>query len=152
MSSQPERLGFVREEIRIALDTPAERIVFTQWGTIKGANARSLLVLAASHQEAVHNGRAPENFPFILAAKLSGEIGCDEETLRKRVHRCRKRIAQMASKVGDPAPSDEAVIENIPWHGYRLNPDRVRIVMMSEVAPSEKVTVSEKKSHLAVGK
>ena len=27
----------------------------------------------------------------------------------------------------------DAVIENIQWHGYRLNPDRVRLVAPSEL-------------------
>jgi len=31
----------------------------------------------------------------------------------------------------------DAVIENSQWHGYWLNPDRIRIVALSEMSQSE---------------
>lgn len=126
-----------RAEIRISVDKPGKRVVFAHWGEIKGVNAQLLIILAASYQDAVRNECAPEKFPFISASRLSSEINCEEETLRKRVYRCRNQIAQMASMAGDLTPDDGAVIENVPWHGYRLNPDRVRIIAMSDLSSAE---------------
>jgi hypothetical protein len=28
---------------------------------------------------------------------------------------------------------DDAIVENLPWQGYRLNPFRVRLVALSEI-------------------
>ena len=61
--------------------------------------------------------------------KIMRKTNCEsDEVLRRRVYRCRKRIKTLARDAGDPEPSLDAVIENSPWHGYRLNPDRVRLV------------------------
>jgi hypothetical protein len=34
----------------------------------------------------------------------------------------------LARLKGDNAPEIDAIIETNQWHGYRLNPDRVRIL------------------------
>ena len=87
----------------MVLDEHRNGVVFADSGEIKGANAQLLLILAASHRQAVHNERAPENFPFISATQLSpSELGDDEASLRRRVYRCRNK-SQMASKAGDLA-------------------------------------------------
>ena len=60
---------------------------------------------------------------------------CDtDETLRRRVLRCRNKIEELAKSAGDPPPSLDGVIENSQRHGYRLNPDRVRLVAVSELS------------------
>ena len=133
-TSEPEQVAVDKAEIRIAVDEGGDRVVFDRWGEITGANARLLLILAASHREAVRNECTPENFPFVRPDSLCQQAECDGETLRKRVFRCRKRIARMASEAGDGHPAAEAIIENSQWHGYRLNPDRIRIVALSELS------------------
>jgi hypothetical protein len=55
--------------------------------------------------------------------------------------RCREQIKTLAQNAGDPLPTTHAVIENLQRHGYRLNPDQVRIVALSEIRRSEKVTL-----------
>ena len=76
---------------------------------------------------------APENYPFTETPKLMGQTRCDnEETLRGRILRCRNKIEELAKSAGILPPSLDAVIENSQWHGYRLNPDRVRLVAVSE--------------------
>ena len=140
----PERSITEGADIQISVDETGNRVVFDRWGEIGGASAQLLVILAASYRDAVRNERAPKNFPFIRGKDLSRQVGVDEEALRRRVSRCRSQIAKLASKAGDPAPSDEAVIENNPWHGYRLNPDRVRIVVISDLSPAERSRFSGK--------
>src|SRR5215207_6303876 len=95
---------------------------------------RSLIALAESFRKAVRAEFGPERYPFTKATTLLREVGCnDEETLRRRIHRCRTAIQDLAAKAGDPPPPIDAVIENSPWHGYRLNPDWIRIVARSEL-------------------
>ena len=79
--------------------------------------------------------RAPERYPFTEPSNLVGRIGCaNDESLRKIVMRCRNKLKKLTTNAGAPPPSIDAIVENSQWHGYRLNPNRVRIVAMSDVA------------------
>ena len=54
--------------------------------------------------------------------------------MRKRVSRFRnEEIASLCKAAGRPVLPEDAIIENLPWHGYRLNPFRVRLVALSEI-------------------
>jgi hypothetical protein len=120
--------------IRIAIDEKLKRVIFYRWGEVRGQNAALIIALAERFRQATRKERAPENYPFTETAKLVGQINCaDQETLRKQVLRCRNKLRQLATNAGDSPPSLDAVIENSQWHGYRLNPSRVRIVALSEV-------------------
>jgi hypothetical protein len=67
---------------------------------------------------------------------LANALGVEaEESVRRRVSQCRKQIEQLATNAGAPRPSISAIVENHQWHGYRLNPDTVRIVAISALAP-----------------
>ena len=130
---QPATVG---PEIRIAIDE--KRVVIDRWGDVKGVSAELLIALAESFRQATRNELAPERYPFTKPTNLLRQINCaDEETLRKRVSRCRNKIKKLAKKAGDAPPSIDAVIENTQWYGYRLNPDQIRIVAISELFQSE---------------
>jgi hypothetical protein len=124
--------------IRMAIDEAGDRVVFDRWGSITGVSARLLIVLAEPFRAAAREERAPENYPFTSSRDLKYRTTCDsDETLRRRILRCRNAITKKASDAGDSAPSIDGVIENRQWQGYRLNPDRVRIVALSELCPSK---------------
>jgi len=129
----------VDSDIRIALDENQKRVIFDGWGEVKGKSAVLIITLAEPFRQAMGEERAPEHFPFTRTSKLVHQINCaDEETLRKLVQRCRKKITQLAEHAGDSPPSIDALIENSQWHGYRLNPNRVRIVALSDVRATPK--------------
>lgn len=124
--------------ILIAIDEARARVVFDRWGELKGLSAGLLIALADSFRSAVKEERAPEHFPFIKTSALLDLTNCEnEETLRRRVLRCRSRITEFAKRAGAAEPSIDAVIENNQWHGYRLNPDTVRIVSLAELDGQE---------------
>lgn len=135
-TSVPKAPEAVPPEIRMSIDEDGGRVVFDRWGEVKGANAELLIALATPFRDAARNELMPQRFPFTSTANLLRQIRCaNEETLRRRVHRCRNRIAKIAKSAGDPPPPINAVIESNQWHGYRLNPDQVRIVALSELRP-----------------
>ena len=122
-------------EIRIAIDASRRRVVFERWGEIKGVVADLLIALAEPFRIAMHDKIAPEHYPFIKTYKLMSLTECDtEETMRRRILRGRNGISEMARAAGYPSPSINAVIESLQGHGYRLNPDRIRIVAVSELS------------------
>ena len=137
-SEESGEIAAIDTEIRIAVDETGKRIVFDHWGEIKGVGAELLMALAEPFRVAAHEERAPQNYPFTQSGELRRQTNCDdEETFRRRVMRCREQIKTLAQNAGDPLPTTHAVIENLPRHGYRLNPDQVRIVALSEIRRSE---------------
>jgi hypothetical protein len=102
-----------------------------------GVIASLIIALAEPFSQALRDERAPERYPYTAASILLSRTKCgDGDTLRRRIKRCRGKIAALAKKAGDPPLSSDAVIENLQWHGYRLNPDRIRIVALSELSNS----------------
>ena len=121
-------------EIRIAIDEEHKLVVLGGWGKIKGVSAELIIALAQPFRQAMQDELAPEHYPFVETSKLLRLTNCDvDETLRRRVLRCRNNIERLATRAGDPPPSMSDVIENSQRHGYRLNPDRIRIVAISEL-------------------
>jgi hypothetical protein len=122
------------QEIRMAIDVDRRRLVFDRWGAIEGTAAELLMVLAEAHQRAMSQGLLPERYPFTPTARLLERLRADSaETLRRRVLRCRNAIARLARRASDASLSMDAVIESNQWHGYRLNPDAVRLVAITEL-------------------
>jgi hypothetical protein len=137
-SRESKEVAAIGAVIQIAVDEDGKRVVFARWGEVTGVSAELLIALAVPFRKAMGKELAPERFPFTSTASLLRQTNCpNTEALRRRVLHCRNRIARMATNTGDPPPSTDAVIENSQWHGYRLNPDRVRIVALSELRPSE---------------
>lgn len=127
----------IRTEIRVGIDKAGKRVVFDRWGEIKGVGAELLMALAEPFRAALNEERAPENYPFTQSGELRRQTNCNnEETFRRRVMRCRNQIKTLARNAGDPLPTIDAVIENLQRHGYRLNPDQVRIVSIAELSKS----------------
>jgi 7-cyano-7-deazaguanine synthase in queuosine biosynthesis len=120
-------------EIRIAIDEKQKRVIFDGWGEIKGTSAALIITLSEPFRHAMHEERAPERYPFTQTSNLMRQVNCaDDEILRKLIQRCRKHITRLAASANDTPPPIDAVIENIQWQGYRLNPNRVRIVALSD--------------------
>jgi hypothetical protein len=118
------------QEIRMSIDE--KRVMFERWGEIRGRGAELLIALAAPFREARQNELHPERYPYLRTQKLGHQLNCgSEEALRRRVLHCRNKIQKLAKDADDAEPAIDAVIESNQWHGYRLNPDRVRLVTLS---------------------
>jgi len=146
--SQPDLSLPAVREIRLAADRGTGRIIFERWGPIKGAGAKLLSALLAEFDHAAEEKLAPEHYPFVSSRVLARQLACDsDETLRRQVLRLRNSIRGLAESAGEPAPDDDALIENQPGRGYRLNPNSVRVVQVAELRRSEEVTPARPKRH-----
>jgi Queuosine biosynthesis protein QueC len=133
-SRAAEPVAAPAREIRISIDEVGKRVIFERWGEIRGVGAELIIALAASFREATRKELAPERYPFLETSKLICQLKCgSDEVLRRRVLRCRNAIKKLAKDAGDER-SMEAVIENSQWHGYRLNPDWVRLIAISQLS------------------
>jgi hypothetical protein len=130
-SPAPPPLSPPSPEIRISIDEARKRVLFRDWGDMKGVGAELIIALAVPFRQAREAELPPERFPCVEASKLTNRLNVgSDEVLRRRVLRCRNGISKLAKDAGDVQPSMDAVIENIQWHGYRLNPNRVRLVTL----------------------
>jgi hypothetical protein len=132
----------------LAVDEERNRVTFERWGDVSGAGAEVLIALAGPFRSAARDERAPEHYPFTKTRDLLRRLDCEnEEALRRRVERLRKQVARLAERAGDLAPAMDAVVESSPWHGYRLNPDYLRIVGPRELREPGHVTGSSRGGH-----
>ena len=89
------------------------------------------MALVEPFREAVRAELAPERYPLMPAKKLAQRSGCQsEETLRTGILRLRKKLEEFAKTSGRPPLPIDAIIENLSWRGYRLNPQCVRLVSL----------------------
>ncbi|ABV94958.1 hypothetical protein Dshi_3225 [Dinoroseobacter shibae DFL 12 = DSM 16493] len=94
----------------------------------RDANADLLLVLAESWLSGAGQGLTPLDYPCISAPELARRLGLEsEEALRRRVLRARNALQKKFASSGLDADATREIIENVPWQGYRLAPDRVTV-------------------------
>lgn len=125
IAHSPERLGGVLVEI-----DEGRRIVVLEKKIefVRNATADLLIRLAKSWLMGAGKGLSSLNFPCLSASELADALGADdEEAIRKRIVRARSQLEQRFESCGRDASSGKELIENIPWHGYRLAPDRVTV-------------------------
>jgi hypothetical protein len=64
-------------------------------------------------------------------SRLEHQLKCkSNEVLRRQLLRCRNAIKKLAEEAGDVPPPIDAIVESSRWHGYRLNPEHVRLVAL----------------------
>ena len=118
------------QEIRISIDEVGKRVIFERWGEMKGVGAKLLIALAAPFREARESELAPEKYPYLSTQTLARQLKCESGVLRRQALRFRNEINRRAEKAGDPELPVDAVIESSQWYGYRLNPDRVKLIAL----------------------
>ena len=125
----------VTAEICLAVDQERKQVLVRGIPALKGPAAFALLGhLARQYEQDRNQGRAPENHAFIESGDLCGRLNTDDDALRSRVLRVRRKIAQAFDSHAGLPLRNNAVIESRSWKGYRLNPS-VRVVAPSEINP-----------------
>jgi hypothetical protein len=120
------------QSIRVAVDEG--KVVIPGLGELKGISIQILKALAGPYREGREAELQPQNYRFMPTKELLKLLGIEEEEiLRKRVQRCRREISNLAIAAGREPFDVNAVIESHNWRGYRLNPDNVQIIALSEL-------------------
>ena len=110
-------------EIRFALDQTNNRVLIEGLPPIEGPASFGLLQTLVSQRESDRQkGFAPENYTFVRGSYLAKASGSTEASLRRRIYRIRRSIADAFEKYVGLSLSADALIENKKWKGYRLNP------------------------------
>lgn len=118
----------------MVLEIDEQRNLFRIDGKIdlgKSASSELLIELAKEWLEGAGQGLDPLDYPLVSVHALMRRIGVgSEETVRRRVNRARRLLMERFVSAGMSEDLAENMIENIPWHGYRLTPDLVTVRRM----------------------
>ncbi len=100
---------------------------------LNGSGFNLLSVLAAEFLKGAGQGLEPLDYPTLAASKLATRTGLhDEAAVRQSVSRTRTLLGRKFASAGFDPEDGRDLIENLPWHGYRLRPDRVQVRILAD--------------------
>lgn len=101
---------------------------------MKGAGFNLLNALATEFLKGAGQGLDLLDHPTLDAGKLALRTGLqDEAAVRQNVSRTRTLLASKFASAGLDPEDGRDLIEIIPWNGYRLRPDRVRVCRSTDI-------------------
>lgn len=131
----PAEKAAAHELLQIAINAATGLVVVRDLVQLDAADSKLIRELRVLYDEDLSARRIPENHQYIHPETLAKQLdGIEPATLRRRISRCRKAVrTAYKKKMGRELPKD-ALIQNKPWKGYRLNPG-VRFVSFGEIQP-----------------
>ena len=116
--------------IELSFDRARGKLLIDGAIEIGGVDCALLRLLADAHLSGLSQGLDPLDQPTINYAKLCDALKlADEGAVRKRIGRARGHLGRKFASAGRDPDHGRQIIENIPWHGYRLDPERVTVRM-----------------------
>jgi 7-cyano-7-deazaguanine synthase in queuosine biosynthesis len=118
----------------LAIDRRRNKLLINGTITITGAAYRLLICLVDEHLRGAGEGLDLLDYPTLTARKLTDLLDLqDEAALRQSISRARTSLAKKFTSAGLDGNDGSALIENLSWRGYRLQPDRVKVRLVSQV-------------------
>ncbi len=124
----------VRRPIAFALDAQARRVTFDGGIVLSGAMYRLVEALMPAFHDGLRAGRGAGGFGYVKSEQLARDLGVGAPALRQSVLRLRASVARQFRDKRGAAISDDDVIQNDPWRGYRLSPFLALMPMLIETA------------------
>jgi hypothetical protein len=117
-----------QETYVLLIDEQRKQVLINANIKIKGTSFNLLSVLALAFLKAAGKGLDPLDYPVISAGQLAKRMQLEStETVRQNVSRTRTHLVKKFASAGYDENDAKDLIENIPWQGYRLNPDMVQV-------------------------
>lgn len=87
-----------------------------------------MILLAEAWLRNAGAGRDPLDFTFLNADRLANDLGlASTEAVRQSINRTRGVLRRKFASAGRDGEHGAGIIENLPWQGYRLAPDKVTV-------------------------
>jgi len=121
----------VPEKFRLTFDQHETSVLIDGAVKVSGnATFELLLILAKEHLRGAGQGMELLDYPTISTQDLKKLTGLSsEEAVRRRVLRARSYLGRKFSSAAMDGEMGQRLIENLPWHGYRLASDLVEVRM-----------------------
>ncbi len=117
-----------KETFELVIDKKRKVLQINDAILMKGAGFCLLSVLAAEFLKGAGQGLDLLDYPTLGASKIATCVGLqDEAAVRQSVSRTRTLLGAKFASAGFDPEDGKDLIENLPWKGYRLRPDRVRV-------------------------
>jgi Queuosine biosynthesis protein QueC len=113
---------FTVEPLAFAIDHSARKILFKRGIEFGGSIYGMIAALAQEFEADLDAGTFKDQYRFVKASVFAKRLQIDEQSLRQRVSRARKKIEQSFLSTCDLQLDVDDVIQNEEWKGYRLNP------------------------------
>lgn len=108
--------------IAFGVDPKARRIVFENGIELGGSVYELIGALVETFESELNAGANPSHHKFVKAEALAKRLKIEEQSLRQRIYRTRKRIAESFQLALGRELGEDDIVENQSWAGYRLNP------------------------------
>ena len=114
-----------RDRLLVEIDVARKAARLGGRHLLRGAGFAALLPLADAHLKSLGTGCAPEDFATVAARRLLELWGlADESSVRRRIKALRQDFVRAGAE-------DPEIVENLPWHGYRLRHEAVTVRRVS---------------------
>lgn len=126
-SVAPERTE--QDVFRVEIDPQKRHVgIGSHISMDRTATADLLIALAEGWLVGAGQGLGAMDFPCASAHDLAKRLGLEgDEAVRRRVLNARKLLKKKFQSAGLEPTQGADLIENVPWHGYRLAPERVTV-------------------------
>jgi hypothetical protein len=111
---------YTPEQIQFAIG--ARKVMFKRGLEFNGGVYELVAALAQEFEADLDAGTFRDQYRFVKASTLAKRLRIDEQNLRQRVSRARKRLERAFLSRFDRQLDADDIIQNEEWKGYRLNP------------------------------
>jgi Queuosine biosynthesis protein QueC len=113
---------YTPEQIQFALENRTRKVMFKHGLEFSGGFYELVAALAEEFEADLGAGTFRDQYRFVKASTLAKRLRIDEQSLRQRVSRARKKLEQAFLSRFDRQLDADDIIHNEEWKGYRLNP------------------------------
>jgi hypothetical protein len=110
------------QRLQFGIDSKSRKVVFERGLEFDGAVFELIAALMPEFEADLNAGTFHDQYQFVSAKTLARRLAIDEQSLRQRVSRSRKKLERGFLHAFDRQLDAADVIENQGWKGYRLNP------------------------------
>lgn len=128
---------YITKRIPFAVDAKTRKVIFEKGLEFGGGVYGLIAGLVEDFEADLDAGTFQDQYRFVKAKTLAKRLRIDEQSLRQRVSRSRKKIEESFLQLFGRQLDAADIIENQEWKGYRLNPYLllVKAAQLRESAP-----------------
>lgn len=119
-------------KLALAFDRKRRVLLINDRMEVRGKGYELLQRLADEHLRNLSLGKHPLDHETLSVGSLCDALNLDtEDAVRRIIMRTRGTLARKFTSAGLDPEQGSNLIENLPWHGYRLLPEKIVVLLVS---------------------